>query len=421
MRPFRNSLAGLGAIFLLATAGYYFHRHSSDTGYAIVDAPRDLVSEFVGLFSGNGRPATRAKTPDSIPEPATGGGSSAMSVDNFGRGRRAYLEADYDTAVASLEKAVAKPAPGADKGAGTGLLARAQLFRLVLAGVRPGSGLEGPPQARIALAGGDPFVAALVDESETELTFRKAGGISARVKKAELKESQIARTPEQKQALAESEYQRRHAGLRGAAAYLDLARFCRACALPGHVTYLLEKSLEEPGDAVERAAYDEFLAASTSGRRDDAAAALDLLRHFFRAGDHTRAAVRAEKSGTAPPAGGGTPADEGDEGGDETAGGSSPASGIGSVGEKAPRGANPELNAVLDRADKAKAEGDAHYLKAQPGAPDRAEHREKALKAYTEAIELYEKAEEQWGVSLERVFKQLYERRYQMLKDTPAR
>jgi hypothetical protein len=45
-------------------------------------------------------------------------------------------------------------------------------------------------------------------------------------------------------------------------------------------------------------------------------------------------------------------------------------------------------------------------------------HRQKALDAYAKAIELYEKVEEQWGVNLERVFKEMLERRYQLLKDT---
>ncbi|MCU0724542.1 MAG: hypothetical protein MUE73_01940 [Planctomycetes bacterium] len=418
MRAFRNSLAALGAIFLIATGGYYLHRRAAEsekgTAYSLVDAPRDLVREFVGLFAGAPKP------PPSDPPPAVAGSiiepppTSVPAADQYARGRRAYLEADFAGAVPLLEKALARPAAGVDSAGGSSLLARARLFRFLLEDLRLGAALDGPPMARIQLAGGDPFLADLVEETPVEVTFRKEGGISARVKRGELGDSMIARTPEQKQALAETEYQRRHAGLRGAAAWLDLARFCRAHGLSSHVTYLLEKALEEPGDGVERALYEVYRKACVAGDRPKSSASYELLGHFFRSGELTRAAMKAERGGTAPPAGG-----TGD--GDETASGPEPASGIGSVGARIPKSANPELNAVLERAAKLKSEGDAHYLKAQPGAPDRAAHREKALKAYTEAIELFEKAEEQWGVSLERIFKELYERRYQMLKDTPAR
>jgi hypothetical protein len=417
MRAFRNSLAALGAIFLVATGGYYLHRRAAESekggSYSIVDAPRDLVREFVGLFAGGPKLPRPAPYPaGSIVEPPPSG---IPAADSFARGRQAYLDADYATAVPLLETALAKPAGGVDSATGTSILTRARLFRLLLEDTRAGAALAGPPQARIALPGGDPFLAELVEETPADVTFRKEGGISAKVKKGDLRESSIARTPEQKKALAESEYQRRHESLRGAAAWLDLARFCRTYDLSGHVNYLLEKALEEPGDGVERALYDIYSKAFAASDRPKAAACYDLLGHFFRGGELTRAAIRAERGGDAPPSG----AVAG--GGDGISAGPEPASGIGSVGARIPRSSNPELNAVLEKAAKLKAEADEHYLKAQPGAPDRATHRQKALDAYAKSIELFEKAEEEWGVSLERIFKELYERRYQLLKDTPAR
>ena len=45
----------------------------------------------------------------------------------------------------------------------------------------------------------------------------------------------------------------------------------------------------------------------------------------------------------------------------------------------------------------------------------------KALEAYTACLEIYEKVEDEWGVELERIFKEVYERRYQLLKDTPIK
>ena len=57
-------------------------------------------------------------------------------------------------------------------------------------------------------------------------------------------------------------------------------------------------------------------------------------------------------------------------------------------------------------------------MKALPGKPNAADHRKKALAAYTEALGLYEKAEENWGVSLDSTFKDIQERRYQLLKDS---
>ncbi len=412
MRSVRNSVLALLVVYLLVSAGYWFQRRGTERAagrsYSIVRAPFDLVGDLVAFFSSREErpPASPAGALPAIVVPGDSG-----SPDLWGQGRRLYLSGDFAAAVPLLRQALSRPGPDGPSSATSGtLLAQAQLFDILLAGTPAGSALAGPPQALIALAGGDPFLATVVEETADEVTFRKEGGIGARVKKSDLREQQIARTPEQKRALAEAEYQRRAPALRGAEAFLSLALFCRAYDLTGHLTYLLEKALEEPGEAVEKSLYAAYEQAREAGDTARADAVLDLLRHFFRTGTHTRNAALAHKGGTPPP-----PPDDGEP---PAAGGTAPSSGIGGVSVRSPRGSNPELDRMLTEADRLRAEANEHYMQAQPGAPERAMHRQKALDAYAKAIELYEKVEEQWGVNLERVFKEMLERRYQLLKDT---
>ena len=98
-----------------------------------------------------------------------------------------------------------------------------------------------------------------------------------------------------------------------------------------------------------------------------------------------------------------------------------PAGGVGESVPREPRVRDPEVEALLAKANRLKREGDRHYEQSRPGAEDAATHRKKALEAYNEAFALYEKLQERWGVSLESTIRALTERRYQLMKMTTLR
>ena len=136
----------------------------------------------------------------------------------------------------------------------------------------------------------------------------------------------------------------------------------------------------------------------------------EKLQQFERDGDYTarvapsippRVGVDEELPAAAGPSSDGTP------------------SGIGGTGwRRRPAKSDAEGDKIAARADAARAKGDRLARKALPGLDNAAKYRKQALEAYTEALGLYEKLEERWGMSFGRTIKDIQTRRYQLLKDT---
>jgi hypothetical protein len=414
MKGVGKALMTLAILLGVAIGGYYAYRHQlakeQGQSYSLAYAPGDLFREVVGIFSSRssgsgGGTGSRTRPADEDPEP------EAPGQDLYARGHDHYLAAEYTDAIPLFDKALGSPdaPPRVELEA---VIARARLFEILLSDVEPGSDLEGPAVALLTPEEGPSLLVTLTGETDSEISFRASKGISSTVRKADLVALRIARTATAKRAIFEEEYRRKHAALESAGDWLDLARYASSHGLPEHVTYLMEKALDRPGDTVEAALYASWEVALATDRSVRAEAAGDLLQHFFRNGEYTRRVIAA-RARPAPQPVAVAPRKDPDSPKD-------PPNGIGSVGSRK-RHSNPEVDALLEKADDLKTKGDDHYLKAFPGMPDVAVHRATALKAYEEARVLYEEVEEKWGVNLERTFRHLNERIYQLRKDTPVR
>jgi len=292
----------------------------------------------------------------------------------------------------------------------------ARLFELLLEDSEPGSVLgDGHAYARFTMPGGQTFFARVVRQTPETLEFKQEAGLGATVEKGELRDLVIAETEEEKRALFEREYRRRHETAHSSGALLELARFSRTHGLPDHLTYLMEKGLSASGDGMEKGLVDRFRAAERAGHHARMELIRNLARKFFTGGE------LAERICTGPSIDAGSPAagpDGGADLGPDAEPGPEGRGGIVEVARRTPRKSDPEVNRLLEKADELRRTGDVHYRKALPGKPNAAAHRKKALDAYTEALGLYEQAEERWGVSLDSTFKDIQERRYQLLKDS---
>lgn len=425
MRGLFNSVVILFILATLALVAFFVNErqkasYRGDT-YSFFQAPVDLADEVSNFFSSSEPPRTRPTG-----DPAIGTGTAGIetpgespstvktvergTVDHWQQGRKYYLAGDYGLALDCFKKARTRPAGQSDPIEG-----KARLFRALLGDEPVGADLNGPAQALITLPGGAPFYAEVVSENDDEITFKRPDGVGARLDKSALRDLAVARTPAEKRKLAEREYQRRHRSLAEAKDYLELGRFCYANDLCDHLTYLLERGLDAPGNAYEAALFEEYkrLRATTgaAARADETAA---VMKEFYRSGEFTKAVVLDSLPGGAGRPGiGVAPPDTPD--------GTPPASGIGASNYSMPRSTNPKVNALIAKADAVRREADGHYLKAAPGNPDRGTHRDKAIELYEEAIGMYEAIEESWGVNLDSIFKDMLTKRYGLLKDKPIR
>ncbi len=419
MRGLFNSVVILFILATLALTAYYVTERQKASyrgdSYNFSQAPVDLADEIRDFFSTDvpeehampGMPASETDPADPTPPAAS---KVERTVDDWQQGRKLYLEGDYEQALASFRKARTRPVGQRDP-----IESKARLFRALLGDTEVGAALEGPPQALITLPGGDPFYAEVVSENDDEITFKRPDGVGARLEKSALRDLVVARTSHEKRALAEREYQRRHQALKQAKDYLDLGRFCQANDLRDHLTYLLERGIDAPGDGYEAALFAEYkrLRATTgaSARADET---VELMKLFYRSGEYTRTAVL-----DALPGGVGRPGI--DDTVPDTTAGKPPPSGIGASNYSMPRSTDPKVNALIAKADAIRRKADAHYVQAMPGKPERARHRNQAIKLYEEAIAIYEDVEERWGVNLDSVFKDMLTKRYGLLKDKPIR
>jgi hypothetical protein len=421
MRGVLNSLVILFILGGLALVAYYVNQRQKASyrgeEYTFSQAPLDLADEIGEIFK-----STPPTHDDEVPP-----GQTPMRTDptpekptvdtaalTWQEGRKHYLAGDFPRALAAFKRSRRGAAPNGQVDI---IETRARLFALLLGRERSGAALEGPPQALITLPAGEPFFAEVVKETEDDITFRREGGVGARVRKNELRDLRVADGPGKKRSLGESEYQRRHTELKTPADFLALARFCYDFGLEEHLTYLLERGLDTPGDGIEAALFARYKEArETTGAVEQAELAVELLKQFFRGGQYTRTAVLD----SLPAAAGGRPG-IGVNDPNAAGNGSEPPSGIGGSALVAPRSTDPEVNALLVKADGLRAEADRHYRQAMPGSPDRATHRDKALKLYEEAIGVYEAVQERWDVGLDSIFKDLLQKRYALLKDKPIR
>lgn len=432
MRTLLKMIVTLAVLLGIALGVYYFYRRGQareqGESYSLARAPGDLVREVRSLFdsgdsgdSGSEEPEASAaehppsgepesgeeESPGAEPESAGSDGGAAVA-ERFPEARDLYRAGHYEEAIPLLYEALAVPGSTGERP--RELLARARLFLLLLEGAPSGEALSGPAVARIRTARGDPMIVTVKDETPTEIEFEGEGGVGARVPKADLKEVTVARTPAARKTLFEEEYRRRHDDAKTAAGMIDLARFCRRTGLTDHLTYLLERALEQPGDEIQARVAREHAAAERAGASDRVALTADLLQHFWSRGEYTMRALANASTPRRP----GVRVEPGD---DTSSSGNGPPSGIGGTARLTPRTANAEVDALLEKADKLRSEADAHYMQAQPGSPDRAEHREKAIDGYRKAMAIYEQVEEKWDVGLESTFRELQLRLYQMMKD----
>ncbi len=416
MRGLLNSVVILFILATLAIVAYFVHQRQAASyrgdSYSFAQAPVDLVDEFTDFFSSNESPQ-----PTPVPEKAQPERSKPVqpvqtdrSAEYWQEGRKLYLAGDYVHALEFFLKSRTRSSGRPDP-----MESNARLFQALLGDDPTGLALKGPPQALIVLPGGEPFYAEVVSEDDDEITFKRPDGIGARVRKNTLRDLTVARTPAEKRKLAELEYQRRHTALEKARDYLELGRFCHGHDLCDHLTYVMERGIEAPGDAYEAALFAEYQSSrATTGKANRADQMVVLMKQFYRGGNYTRTAVldtlptNSGRPGIAAVAPGG-------------AGGKGPSSGIGGSTLQTPRSTDPEINALLLKADAMRKEADEHYVKAMPGQPDRASHRDKALKLYKDAIGIYEQVQERWGVGLDSIFKDMLTKRYGLLKDMPVR
>jgi len=419
MRGLFNSVVILFILATLALTAYFVAERQKASyrgdSYSFSQAPVDLADEISDFFASD-----EPEDPDVPGLPAIGTGAGEQkspaplpierTVDHWQQGRKFYLEGDYEQALACFKKARSRPAGQNDP-----IETKARLFRALLGDVQTGAALKGPPQALITLPGGDPFYAEVVSENDDEITFKRPDGVGAKLEKSALRDLAVARTPVEKRELAEREYQRRHSSLDQAADYLDLGRFCQANDLCDHLTYLLERGIDAPGDGYEAALFAEYKRLrATNGASARARETVEVMKLFYRAGEYTRTVVLdALPGGTGRPGIGNTAPD--------LTAGKPPASGIGASNYSMPRSTDPKVNALIAKADRVREQADEHYVKAMPGKPNRGKHRDKAIKLYEEAIGMYEAVEERWGVNLDSVFKDMLTKRYGLLKDKPIR
>ena len=420
MRAIRNTAIILTGIILVTLGGYYLHRRdvaaSKGGEYPITSAPGDLLSEIASIFGKDETSQPEGFGPVTVGTTAkpTGSGPKIHRPPDFAaweQAREAYLAGHYENALSlALRSRSGAPADQV-----TRLEMRSRLFMELLAGAEPDATPDGPPIALLVLKNGESMFVNVLDETEEAISFRNAKGLGATLPKAGLADFTVASTPAKKAALYEGEYQRRHSDLRGGAAALELARYCRRHGLDDHLTYLLERAMDTGDKGVETALFERYQEVQKASGSSQARGILDLMKHFFRSSELTRKAVLDALPSVPPRPGFDTTLP------DENPAGSPPPSGIGGRVERTPRVSNPEINALLARADGLRLEGNDYFEKTYPGHPDRVKNREKALACFDKAIEIYEQVEEGWKVNLDNVFKDLMTKRYQLLKDKPVR
>ncbi|MEN8150026.1 MAG: hypothetical protein ABFS86_09395 [Planctomycetota bacterium] len=402
----------LTLLILVASIGgvYYVYRARTarqDGGtYSIRSVPTDLARDVAALFeaverapaAGNGRGP--AGDPDEAPDGTEAPGKPAPERTLFDRANEHYMVARYADAEPLLLRALSTP--GGSPGRPAELLARTRLFLLLLSGTRAGSGLEGLPIGYLIMTNGRPMLVRVTEETPDEVSFRAPGGIRSSVKKKEVRSVTVGHTRAQKLAIFEREYRLRHETTRTAGEFLDLARFSSESGLVDHVTYCMERAIAAPGDDV----LDTLTEMYESADPERQALIAELLRRFYPRADISSNLYRPDvtRRPIAKPEEV-LPADPDDR-----------PSGIGGTGERKTRPANGEVAALLAEAEEHRKVGDEYYRKAFAGGPKASDHKDKALAAYRKAQEIYERVEQKWNVGLERTFKDIQTRVYDLLK-----
>jgi hypothetical protein len=341
------------------------------------------------------------KTDDAPEEPEK---APTPAVDPAVAANAHYLAGRYADAEPLLREILATPGTTGTRPAQQ--MDRIRLYRILLRGIEQGASLEGPALALIKMPGGRRMLVNVIEETPDELEFRAPRGIRSRMKKSEFRDLTVAAERGERLALLEREYRFRHETTRTSGEFLALGRFCYEAGLIDHLTYCMERSLTAPGDEVREALTAEFEAAREAGDGNRRQAAAELFERFFPnseiAGGPVALPDRPEIEIT----------DAKEESGTDAR------SGIGGVRERKISRLgkrDPKLAALFKEAEKHRAEGDRYYKKAF-GSKGTSEDREKALAAYRKAQELYEQAEERWGVALESTFKDIQTRVYDLIK-----
>lgn len=414
MRAFLKTVGTLVILVALIGGGFYLYRSrqakAEGREYSLSQVPGDLLAEFRELM----RPVVKKTDPSTIP-PAEGPGTTEGNeeepldgepkpADPLVAARAHYLAGRFVDAELMLERALAVPGATGTKPAD--LLTHVRLFRILLKGVQPGARLEGSAAALITMPGGRRMLVMVVDDSPEELEFKAAQGIKSRMKKSEFRDLSIARSRDERQELFEREYRYRHETTRTAGEFLDLGRFSSECGLTSHITYCLERSVKAPGEGVQEILRQEFADAQSVGDANRKALLAGLFQRFY-----PRSEIAASHYVPDRPE-----IDVADANGSGS-GSTEKKGGIGGVRERrVSKLGNPKVAKLLDEADKYREKGNKYYRKAFSGNGKSADYRDKALAAYRKAQEIYEKVEEGYGVALDRTFKDLQRRIYDLLK-----
>jgi len=409
MRGFVKTIITLGILVVTIGGVYYVYRartaRQEGETYDIADVPGDLAKDVAGLFepveTGDDYDLPPGMQPD---EPAAGaedGPEAARAPTLYERANEHYMAARFADAEPLLLKAVSTP--GSSGGRPAELLARTRLFLLLLESTVAGSALEGPPVGYLVMQNGRPMLVKVTEETPEEVAFQAPGGIRSRIRKSEVKSVSVGHTRPQKLDIFEREYRLRHETARTAEDFLALARFSSECGLTDHVTYCLERAIAAPGDGVEKVLTDQYAAAGP----DRQALIGEMFRRFYPRSDVAARLYRPDV--TRKPIAKPEEVVPVDGGGERV-------SGIGGTGERQPRPQNGEVAALLAKAEEQRKIGDEYYRKAFAGGPEASEHKEKALTAYRKAQDIYERVEEKWHVGLDRTFKDIGTRIYDLMK-----
>jgi hypothetical protein len=405
MRAFAKALGTLAILFGISVGVYYVYqaRTAKQQGreYSLADLPGDLKRDFTAIFASGASTPRPNETGNGVEDEPGEEPSVEETLTTYQKANALYDAGRYREAEPLLLKALSEP--GSTKTRPAELLARTRLFLVLLEGIRTGSALEGPPVGHLTMPGGHRMLVTIEEETPTEISFLAKGGIRSSIRKSELRATEIARTRDEKIRFYEREYRVRHEESRTSKDFLDLARFSAETGLTDHLTYCLESSLEAPGDGVEKVLAEQY----RDGNRKRQQLVRDLLRRFYPRSDILDEPFVPDPLPPKDPVAAGSGEDD-------------RPSGIGGVGERTPRGGTDgEVEKLLAEASKLRKEGDKYYrlaFQALKSGGDATKHKEHALEAYQKSQAIYEQVEERWHVGLDRTFKDIQTRVYDLLK-----
>jgi hypothetical protein len=413
MRRFLLKISTTLLILLLLFGGGFYVGQASRAkqegeGYALSDLPGDMVDFFAGLVASavealpepEDDPAVGETPPETEPEkpvvivPETPDDMNA-GRDHFDAGRfREAATAWKRVLEHSWTQALSDD------------IEMANLFAVVAEQFPRGRFSDTEDTVIVELRSGARYEGRLISKSDEGVEVGLADGSGIMLPADQIVETSVC-TRVNRTEVFEKEYRRRLGEVRSPRGYgyLELVEWCRAHDLDGHLPYLLDKIREI--EKTEGIVLGTLLVEKRRGLSDYERQEVDaLLERFYPNAPATREA-RLASLGVA----------RADEPWRPSRTSGSARSDAASSGE-AP---SDDFITRLERAKALAAKGKHHYNKAAPGMPNRAEHREKAKKALTEAKVIFEalldERDEMW---LQRHLKAVYEMLYWMRKDSPV-